>query len=105
MTNETETPCCEYTPVVETQFGGEEGQSASEAVLEAVAAVDGSSATDLPILHETLDPGALDQLFAERGRPSQPSKSVQFSYAGWKVLIRGDGTIQVCDPNRPTERA
>lgn len=60
----------------------------SERVVRQVAASTGRDPLDLPILHDVVDPDALDTLIegASDGR-------VTFTYAGREVTIASDGEI------------
>jgi hypothetical protein len=104
MSTEKVTACCECTPVGETQFGEEDGRSASEAVVETIAAVEDVAPNELDPLHNTIDPESLDRLFRDT-ETSTSTKLVQFSVDGWNVFVRNDGAIRVCDTDRHSERA
>lgn len=72
-------------------------QSASEALVEAVATERGEDPTTLePPLHDLVDPDALDALF--RGResvPPFPDGHVAFTMAGCRVVVHSTGEIDV----------
>ncbi len=63
----------------------------SVAIPELVAYVEGVSPTSLPPLYESVDPDALDQLFAHR---SAPNVGLSFQYAGYTVSV-SDGQLSV----------
>lgn len=105
MAHEESTPCCECTPVGETTFGDERDRRPSIAIIEAVAAAEGVAPTALDFIYETIDPEAIDQLFANVGDGSAPPVHLRLSVHGWNVFVRSDGTIRVCDPDRPTDSA
>lgn len=66
----------------------------SQQVIEAVATKEGEHPVELEQpLYDAVDPDALDVLFSG---PKQP-ETVRFTYLGYEVLIRGDGTIDVTD--------
>lgn len=67
-------------------------QSASLAVVEAVAHAEAVDPTDLPPLHETIDPDALDAIFST-DPPGDPAEAVSFSYCGHRVTIFADGAV------------
>ncbi|WP_227353818.1 HalOD1 output domain-containing protein [Haladaptatus salinisoli] len=70
----------------------EDGRRPSEAVVEAVAAVEGVPALQLdPPLYHVLDPEALDSLLTGGSRPER----IAFSYHGYDVDVRRDGHITV----------
>lgn len=68
----------------------ERSEPVSTNVVLSVAAIEGKAPTDLPPLAMSVDPDALDDLFADdvRGRLS-------FSYAGYEVTIRGGGRLEI----------
>lgn len=70
----------------------EEPFQPSVSVVEAVSAATDRTPTELPPLHDHVDPDALDTLIS-RGESS--AVTISFSYAGTVVVIDGDGTISV----------
>ncbi|WP_162224219.1 HalOD1 output domain-containing protein [Halorussus salinus] len=72
------------------------GGPPSEAVVLAVADARDRDPIDLPPLNDTLDPDALDALFAETasGRPRTGGR-VTFEYAGCTVAVFGSGDVVV----------
>lgn len=66
----------------------------SLAVLEAVANAENTDPRDLPPLHESIDPGALNALFS--GDDSRVTEFV-FRYHGYVVTISERGQIQLED--------
>ncbi|MFB6224331.1 MAG: HalOD1 output domain-containing protein [Haloarcula sp.] len=70
------------------------GQSASLAIVEAVAAATETAPEELPQLTDAVDPDALDALFAGR----QTNGRVTFQYAGYCVSVSADQTVTV-DPS------
>lgn len=68
----------------------------SEAVIAAVAAVTGESATTLPPLFDAIEPDALDSLVAHaRRKGSAGDHRISFSYAGFDVTVRADGVVRL----------
>lgn len=73
----------------------------SQAVVEAIAALEGISPAKLrppeyEPLHDVVDPEALDALFAERaGGRSRPGGSVTFHYCGYEVTVEECGTVTI----------
>ena len=96
-------PRCDCTPVVGTRFGGDTGRSPSEAIVEAVAAAEGVAPLELAPLYEEIDLESVDRLFSETTPPSTRPALLQFSVLGWKVYLRGDGALRVCDPTQSTD--
>ena len=97
------------------RVGDEQGDSAaqtvhrttdgpmSDAVVTGVAAARETSPLELPPLADTVDPDALNTLFAA----DRTSCRVTFRYAGCHVLVAADRTVTVTSaPGRPSpERA
>ena len=74
--------------------GGEQGVAV--AVIEAVAAAAGRDPTELPPLYETVDPDALDSLFAHRRQRSAPDECrFAFAYAGYDVVVSDGSCVRV----------
>jgi len=66
----------------------------STRVLEAVAGSKGIDAMELPPLWATIDPDALDALYASRGA-DRSAPTAEFVYAGRRVVVNPDGTVDV----------
>lgn len=67
-------------------------QRPSTAVVEEIARRESTTPTSLPErLYDTVDPQALDSLFA--GRSS--AGSVRFEFCGYHVTVAHDGTVTV----------
>ncbi len=65
-----------------------------EAIVRTVAAEEGIEPTELePPLYEAIDPDALQSLLDS----SDAVRTVQFSYGGRTVEVRGDGQVTVLD--------
>lgn len=64
----------------------------SEAVVMAVAERKGVGPTEVPPLHDVIDPDALDDVF--RGRRSG---RVTFEYAGYEVTVSGRRDVQMTE--------
>lgn len=71
--------------------------SVSTAVLTAVSAVAGEDALTGEPLYETIDPDALDALFA----PTRSRGWVTFEFHGHPVVVDSDGSGYVYDPGDP----
>lgn len=63
------------------------------AVISAVSEASGRDIFDLPPLGEAIDPDALNELFTSRSGPAVGE--VSFRYAGYDVVVRGTGVVQV----------
>lgn len=64
-------------------------------VLERVAEQRGVDPVELPPLYESIDPDALETLFAPAGTRSRNAGRVTFEYAGCRVTVGTDGTVLV----------
>ncbi|WP_435175762.1 HalOD1 output domain-containing protein [Halorussus sp. AFM4] len=86
-------------PVLTYELNG--GERPSEGVVAAVAAAAGADPTDLDPLAETLDPDALDALFAAHldGTPRDAGRT-EFSFCGYGVVVNGTGHVSVLDAGR-----
>lgn len=71
----------------------------SMAIIEEVAAIDGTDPTELPPLYEVIDPEALDALVESA---SESEFEVEFPYSGHEVTVTGDGEIHI-EQGRPEQ--
>lgn len=79
------------------QLIGGEDASASTAVIEAIAEAEGVSAIDVrPPLFSSIDPEALDQLFAADRLGGSPD-SVTFTHAGYEVTVDSDEGVSLSE--------
>ena len=69
-------------------FTWDDDESASAAVVRAVAAYRGRDPTSMEPLYTAVEPDALDALFDSR--PEQ-NAYIEFSFAGLRVHLRADG--------------
>lgn len=77
------------TGTVEATVG--DGDPLWEGILTSVSQLTGIDTNELPILYDTVDVDAVDQLC----RRSDDSLVVHFDYAGCEVRVGGDGTLLV----------
>lgn len=63
------------------------------AAVSAVAEVDGTDPVELPPLYDAIDPEALNALFTSQSHA--PVERLSFQYAGYEVVVRGNGTVLV----------
>ena len=73
-----------------------DGQSLSRAVIDTVAAVEGTPPTELPPLYDVIDPEALDKVFAGK----ESLGKVVFNYNSYEVSVEADGYVAVKDRTR-----
>lgn len=78
---------------------GRETQSASEAVVDAVAEAKGVSTLDVhPPLYEAVDPDALDELVTSMScLGSESAGHVTFHYSGYEVVVTGSGEVSITE--------
>lgn len=78
-------------------------QSLSYEVIAAVAEREGVDPTDIEppeyeSLYESINPEALDSLFAPRSDGSKRTRGrVEFTYCGYRILVTSEGDVQVRD--------
>lgn len=63
------------------------------AVVSAVSNASGLDVFELPPLYEAINPDALNALFTSRSEPG--GGNVSFEYAGYDVVVRGTGVVEV----------
>ena len=69
-------------------------RSVSRAVIDAVAAVEGTPPTELtPPLYDVVDPEALDNVFAGKASLGK----VVFNYNSYEISVEADGYVAVKD--------
>lgn len=59
-------------------------------VVETVAAAEGTDPTALPPLYDTVDPESFS-------RSLNSDVSVEFTYCGYRVVVRGEGGVEIAD--------
>ncbi|MFB6122436.1 MAG: HalOD1 output domain-containing protein [Haloferacaceae archaeon] len=67
-------------------------------VVEVVADVAGVDPTALPPLQHRIDPDVINKFVASAASDTNGTANLCFTYAGWNVFVRADGTIVVGDP-------
>ncbi|MFP8958258.1 HalOD1 output domain-containing protein [Natrialbaceae archaeon A-CW3] len=63
------------------------------AVVSGIAEATGTDPLELPPLSNAIDPDALNTLVA--ARPSTTLQQVTFQYAGYEVVVDGDGEVRI----------
>lgn len=91
----------ECTPVREIDVDAD-GQSPTDVIIETVADVEGVDALALPPLADAIDPDVVDDFVDATESDSPSPAALCFSYSGWHVFVRRDGTIIVGDPTEMT---
>ncbi|AGB37537.1 HalOD1 output domain-containing protein [Natronococcus occultus] len=77
-----------------------DGDRPSKAIIAAIACHEGVDVTAVEPpaydpLYSVVDPGALDEIFREH---ASPTTRVTLTYAGYEVIVFGDGRVEVTDP-------
>jgi hypothetical protein len=70
-----------------------DSRSVSRAVIDAVAAVEGTPPTELPPLYDVVDPDALDKVFAGKASLGK----VMFNYNSYEITVEADGYVAIED--------
>lgn len=94
----------ECTPVVEKHVNPD-GTSPAVTVIEAVSEAAGVDQTELPPLCQAIDPAVINKLVASAEGKTGVTAGLCFTYNGWNVFVRADGTIIIGDSTekiRPT---
>jgi hypothetical protein len=71
-----------------------------ESIVSLVAELEGVGVTDIPPLASVVDPDALVALFD--GPQSASSSVVEFDYAGYRIVVRGDGNVRALEATPAT---
>lgn len=74
---------------------GEGDERIASNVIRAVAAYANKQPSELPLLYEAIDPDALEGIFAPTGEGAREIGKVVFPYAGYRVTVAADGTVDV----------
>lgn len=69
-------------------------------ITEAIAEREGTHASSLPPLYESIDPESLTS-FVESAEDG--STTVSFEYCGYDVTVAGDGEVEIEDGDRAAE--
>lgn len=88
---------CDGTPIAETQFGPETGNTPSEAIVTALADVKDVAPTELDPLYETVDGESIDRLFTSRKEEDASPRALGFIVEKWNVVLHGSGSVIVYD--------
>ena len=89
--------------VINGRYRLSENESPCGAVVNAVAQAADSDPLDLPPLYEFMDVEVIEKVLNDRDRLSNAETVIKFDYMKWRVFLRGDGEIQVCDTSKPTD--
>lgn len=81
-------------------------ESFTETIVRTVADREGVEPTEIPPLHDVVDPDALNAVFSptRRGTPRNSGR-VEFTYCGHEVVVRSDGRVHVGDGRRETSES
>lgn len=102
MTNEAPSTYCECTPVYETKYEADSEVSPSVVVIKALAIAKGVDPLEMDPLYDVIDVEAVDRLFQNENSEVVSPKTLSFAVDGWNVFVRDDGSIRLCDRDKPT---
>jgi hypothetical protein len=91
----------ERAQAYQVEHDPEEGRL-STTVVFAVASLENRAAEEMEPLADSVDPEALDRLFAPVGGSERASGSVTFPFAGYAVTVSADGTVSL-EPRTSTD--
>ena len=91
------------TPVVDVEYDFENGSSAAEATILALADAADVDPMDLPLLFDYVDPDALNALFERHDERVNGDSILSFQVDTWNVFVRSDGRVRICDATQPTD--
>lgn len=77
------------------QYGKDDTEPLSVAIVDTVAAVTDERVTDLEPLHYTINTDALERLFESRAAGDRSGGTVTFEYNDCLVTVSADGEIRV----------
>lgn len=78
---------------------GDDAESASDAVIEAVATAAGDDPLEIEPLYSVVDPDALDALLNRTDRDREGNVSVTFPFHGYEVTVWRYGRIHLSEPD------
>lgn len=70
----------------------------SRTIVDAIATCEGTQPSELPPLHRSINPDALNYLFETTGDDAPTGATLSFSYAGYVVLVMSTGQILIRKP-------
>lgn len=91
----------ECPPVVDAKHTTESDRSVAETLLDALAEAADVDVTALPPLYESIDLEAVTQLFDTHEGVADSTLLLGFEFRDWKLYVRGDGRIRICDTTKP----
>jgi hypothetical protein len=87
-----------YDPRTDTYVGTFDMESASVAVMEALAAIRHCEPTELEPLYSSVDPDALDRLVES----ASDGLHVRMHIDGFQVVVTGDHRLEITPPSNST---
>lgn len=73
-----------------------------EAIINTIATLEGVRPTELPPLHDSIEPMAFRLLMTHARQHVSSDFAICFSYVDWNILVRGDGTVIIGNPSERT---
>ncbi len=93
---------CGCTPVLDAEYDFDSDRPATEAIICALADGVGVGLAVLPPLFDYVDP-ARNALFTPHNRVTDADTLLSFCVNTWKVFVRSDRRLCVCDATQPTD--
>lgn len=81
------------TILTTAEWGRDDENTPVYMVVSAVAEVEGTDPVELPPLYDAINPEALNALFTSRAKSTV--ERITFQYAGYSIVVRGDGEVRV----------
>lgn len=90
-----DTRAARESAILHSNISPTEAESVSTAVVEAMSDVAETPPVELPPLYNSIEPAALDNLFAPREDGPDRSISTTFTYHGYRVSVEDGVTIAI----------
>jgi len=89
-------------PVIDAHYS-ETDYEVVDVLATAISEAAGVSPGDMPPLYHTIDLDAVTRLLNNDDGAANDNLLLTFEYEQWKIFIRGDGRIRVCDGTQCTD--
>ncbi|SIS20997.1 HalOD1 output domain-containing protein [Natronorubrum thiooxidans] len=80
----------------ETFIKREPNEPVSQTIIRGIAEIEGVPECNLSPLYNSVEPELLNRLMKHSQR-HQSDLSIEFTYEGWTILVRGDKEIKITD--------
>ena len=89
-------------PVTDAHYS-ETDYEVVDVLATAISEAAGVSPVDIPPLYDSINLDAVTQLLNNDDGAANDNLLLTFEYKQWKIFIRGDGRIRVCDRTQCTD--